>query len=247
METVYAPTVELPMHSHESTYFCFVLEGSFTEIYGRRSRSCRRSTLVFHPSGETHSDYFHTGARCFNIQINAEWLERVGQHSSLINTPADFYDERLSSLAAQVYREFREDDDFSTLAIEGLMLEMLAEASRCSVRQSEPRPPRWLRQVRDILDERFGESLTLVALSETVGVHPVHLAREFRRFYHSTAGEYVRRRRIEAACRAISTTDAPLAEIALATGFFDQSHFGKIFKQVMRLSPSAYRKSSRLR
>ncbi len=247
METVYAPTVELPTHSHESTYFCFVLEGSFTEIYGRRSRSCRRSTLVFHPSGETHSDYFHTGARCFNIQINAEWLERVGQHPSLINTPADFYDGRLASLAAQLYREFREDDEFSRLSIEGLTLEMLAEASRCSVRKSEPCPPRWLRQAREILDERFEESLTLAALSESVGVHPVHLAREFRRFYHCTVGGYVRKRRIEAACQAISTTDAPLAEIALAAGFFDQSHFGKIFKQVMRLSPSAYRKSSRVR
>ncbi len=222
-----------------------MIEGSFTEFYDKRSRSCRTSTLVFHPAGETHSDYFHTGARCFNVQINSEWLERVGQHSRLIETPADFYDERLSSLAARLYREFREDDDFSALAIEGLTLEMLAEASRYSVRKSEPHPPRWLRQAREILDERFDESLTLVALSEMVGVHPVHLAREFRRFYCCTVGGYVRQRRIESACRQISTTDLPFSEIALAAGFFDQSHFARTLKKFTGMTLSEYRAAFR--
>jgi len=41
-ETAYNSTLKLPKHSHEQAYFCFVLGGSFTESYGRRSRSCRR-------------------------------------------------------------------------------------------------------------------------------------------------------------------------------------------------------------
>jgi AraC family transcriptional regulator len=241
METAYAPTLNLPAHSHESTYFCFVIEGSFTEFYGKRSRLYYPSTLVFHPAGETHSDYFHTGARCFNIQMDAEWLERVQQHSSVISIPAAFCDQRLSVLAARLYREFREPDGFSSLAIEGLILEMLAETSRRTVLKSEPNPPRWLRQVREILDERFDESLTLVALSESVGVHPVHLAREFRRFYRYTVQEYVRKRRIDEACRRLSTTEAPFKEIALAVGFFDQSHFARTLKKFTGLTPSEYR------
>ena len=245
METIYAPAIELPAHSHELTYFCYVIDGSFTEFYERRSRSCRPSTLVFHPAGETHSDNFHTSARCFNIMIKAELLERVRQHSRVINTPADFCDERLSFLAARIYREFCEDDDFSRLAIEGLTLEMLAEASRRVVSKSETRPPYWLRQAREILDERFDESLTLAALSEIVGVHPVHLAREFRRFYRRTVGEYVRKRRVEIACRQISTTDASFRDIALAAGFFDQSHFARTLKKFTGLTPSEYRAASR--
>jgi AraC family transcriptional regulator len=245
METAYYPALKLPAHSHESAYFCFVLDGSFAELYGKHSRLCRPSTLIFHPAGETHSDYFHTGARCFNVQINDQWLERVGQHSRLIETPADFYDERLSSLAARLYREFREEDDFSRLSIEGLTLEMLAEASRYSVRKSEPRPPRWLRQAREILDERFDESLTLAALSESVGVHPVHLAREFRRFYCCTVGEYVRKRRTEIACRQISTTNLSFSEIALAAGFFDQSHFIRTLKKFTGMTPREYRAAFR--
>jgi len=247
METAYSPALKLPPHSHESAYFCFVLDGSFAEYYEKHSRLCRPSTLVFHPAGETHSDYFHTHTRCFNLQINSQWFERIRQSAILINAPANFYDERLSSLAFRLYREYLENDDFSRLAIEGLTLEMLAEASRHVVRKSEPRPPRWLRQAREIIDEQFDESLTLAALSETVGVHPVHLAREFRRFYRSTVGEYVRRRRVETACRQISTTDAPLSEIALAAGFFDQSHFARTLKKFTGLTPSEYRAAFRSR
>lgn len=246
-ETIYAPTIKLPVHSHKAAYFCFVLEGDFTEFYGRRSRLCRPSTLVFHPAGEKHSDRFETNARCFNIQMNALWLERVRQHSRVIESPTDFYDERLSNLALRLYREFREFDDFSSLSVEGLTLELIAEASRRSARKSEPRPPHWLRRTREILDERFDESLTLIALSELVGVHPVHLAREFHRFYRLTVGEYVRKRRIEIACQKISTTDAPLSEIALAVGFFDQSHFARTLKKFTGMTPSEYRAAFRPR
>ena len=245
-ETTYDSALRLAPHSHDAAYFCFVLQGNFTESYERSSRCCRRSTLVFHPAGETHSDSFETDARCFNIQMNSQWFDRVRQNSSLIESPADFYDEKLSNLALRLYREFQEFDDFSSLTIEGLTLELIAETSRRSTRKSEPNPPLWLRRAREILDERFDESLTLVALSESVGVHPVHLAREFRRFYRLTVGEYVRRRRIEVACRQISVTDFPLIEIALAAGFFDQSHFARTFKKFTGMTPSEYRAAFRL-
>ena len=242
-ETVYDAALDLPAHSHEAAYFCFVMAGRYSETYGGRSRSCRPSTLVFHPPGEIHSDYFHTRARCFNIQIESRWLELTRRGSGVINAPADFRDEQLSSLAVRLHREFREVDDFSALAIEGLTLEMLAETSRRAERKLEPRPPRWLQKAREILDERFDENLTLLALSESIGVHPVHLAREFRRFYRCTAGEYARLRRVEFARHQLTSTDLPLCDIALAAGFFDQSHFARTFKRVTGLTPGEYRAS----
>lgn len=246
-ETLYTPPCRLPAHTHESTYFCFVLEGSFTEFYGARSRSCSASTLIFHPAGETHSDHFHTGARCLNIQVSTQWFERVRSQSRVIHTPMDFSGGRFPFLAAQLYSEFRATDDFSSLAMEGLVLEMMAEASRLSAGKSGHHPPPWLRQARGILDERFGESLTLAALSGAVGVHPVHLAREFRRFYCCTVAEYLRRQRVEFARQQIAASDSPISDIALAAGFFDQSHFGRTFKRLTGMSPAAYRKTFRAR
>lgn len=249
-ETTYASALRLTPHSHEGAYFCYVLQGSFTENYERSgSRSCRQSSLIFHPAGETHSDYFHSDARCFNIQIDDHWFgdAQAAADSKMISAPADFFDSRLSFLAARLYREFREFDQFSALIIEGLTIELLAEASRRCFRKQEKAnpPPRWLRRAKEILDEQFDEKLTLPALSGLVSVHPTHLAREFRRFYSCSVGEYVRRRRVEIAARQISKTDATFAEIASAVGFFDQSHFARVFKSETGMTPQEYRKSLR--
>jgi AraC family transcriptional regulator len=240
-ETAYVPGLRLPQHSHEQAYFCFVLGGSFTEVYGQHSRSGHPSTLIFHPAGETHADLFHTTSRCFDIQMDTRWLERVRPPSRTISTPADFCGGQLANLAARLYREFRQLDEFSGLAVEGLALELIAEASRCSLKEPGRTPPHWLERVRAILHEQLGDRPSLVTLAQSVAVHPVHLAREFRRFYRCTIGEYVRQSRIEFACHQISTSDASLSDIAQAAGFFDHSHFARTFKTHMGMTPNQYR------
>ena len=248
-ETSYASNLKLPKHSHEEAYFCFVLEGGFTEVYGRRSRSCRPSTLVFHPAGEKHSDFFRTVSRCFNLQMKAEWLDPVSRETKVLTSSADFRGGSLSQLAWRLFREFRNSDVFSRLIIEALALEILAEASRHSAEKvAQTAPPRWLEQARELLHEQFCERLSQAEIAELVGVHSVHLAREFRRFYRCTIGEYVRRLRVEFACRQLaSASDVSLSEIALAAGFFDQSHFARTFKSLIGTTPHLYRAAHRSR
>jgi AraC family transcriptional regulator len=134
-------------------------------------------------------------------------------------------------------------DAASPLVIEGLVLELLAEASRKSLRRPDRQLPQWLYQAKELLHERFSESLTLSSISKALGIHPVHLSREFHKQFGSTIGEYLRQLRIEYACRQISTSNTPLARIALAAGFWDQSHLGRVFKERFGMTPSEYRDS----
>lgn len=236
-ETAYPPRLKLPEHSHQTAYFCFILQGTFTEAYGRRSRTCRASTLIFHPPEEVHSDHFHSRVRCFNVQIDAH----LHQQMVGLSQTADFQGSTLTHLVTKLYREFRRMDEVSSLVIEGLALEMMGAAVR-SVKMSKHTPPSWLARAREMLHENFAEGLTVADIAAAVGIHPTHLAREFHRYYQSTVGEYVRWRRVEFACHQIRASDAPLSEIALAAGFFDQSHFGRTFKGLTGMSPAAYRK-----
>nr|WP_281423864.1 helix-turn-helix transcriptional regulator [Mesorhizobium silamurunense] len=64
--------------------------------------------------------------------------------------------------------------------------------------------------------------------------------RDFHRAAGMTPGQYLRDRRIRAASTLIKT-DMPLAEIAAATGFADQSHLTRVFKTIKGLSPGAWR------
>lgn len=241
-ETAYPPRLKLPEHAHQTAYFCFTLQGTFTEAYGRRSRTCRASTLVFHPPEEVHSDLFYSRVRCFNVQID----EHLHRQMVGLSQPADFQGGTLTHLATKLYREFREMDEVSALVLEGLALEIVAEAAR-SVKTSKRAPPPWLTRAREMLHENFAEGLTVADVAAAVGMHPTHLAREFHRYYRRTIGEYVRQRRVEFACRQILASDAPLSEVAMAAGFFDQSHFGRTFKRLTGMSPAAYRRTFRAR
>jgi AraC family transcriptional regulator len=244
-ETAYSPGLKLPRHSHQSAYFCLVLQGSFTEFYENESRACRPSTLIFHPSDERHADHFHTAARCFNLLMDVQRVEHVRQHSGILDSPIDFHGGSLAQLATRLYKEFRQMDELSALIIEGLTIEMLGEAARSSLRRQRPEPPQWLEQARELLHDQFQERLTLSKVALSVGVHETHLAREFRRYYRSTVGEYIRRLRIEFACRRLSTSSSPLSEIAFAAGFTDQSHFARTFKLQTGMSPKTYRRTFR--
>jgi AraC family transcriptional regulator len=138
-------------------------------------------------------------------------------------------------------------DDLAPLAIEGLMLEMIACLSRGRLQRPERRPPAWLERARDLLRQEFAESHTLSAIAAAVGVHPTHLAREFRRLYGVTVGDYTRGLRIAFACRRLADSDAPLFEIAADAGFADHSHFARSFKAQTGVTPGEYRRASRSR
>jgi len=57
----------------------------------------------------------------------------------------------------------------------------------------------------------------------------------------------VRKLRVDAACRQLTTSDKPLSEIALSAGFADQSHFTKTFRRLTRTTPGEFRRSFRAR
>ena len=247
-EIVYPPGSHVPRHSHELSQFCFVQDGAFSEVYGRKFREGRPLTLIARPPDEAHAHRFlNSGAHCFVIEIERDFLQRVREHSLVLDDSAEFHGGLLAWLAKKIYNEFRRVDQASSLAIEGLTLEMMAETSRRNVKLLERRVPRWLEQAREFLHARFSETVALEDVAKSVGIHPVHLARVFRQTYCCTIGEYIRRLRIEFACREVSLTDTPFTEIAVTAGFYDQSHFSRTFKQIVGLTPREYRAAFRSR
>lgn len=242
-EALYPPKLKQPRHTHPLASFSFVLSGKYLENHGRQTRTRQPSTIIFHPPQESHSvDFQSEQVRILNVQVDFARLAYIREHSVVLDSSASRRTETIACLGHRIYREFRSENTVSTLAIEGLIYEILAEASRSDAATSERKSPFWLKQAIDFLHDNFSESLVFEDVARAVGIHPVHLARVFREKNGCTMGEYVRRLRVEFACRQISTTKLPLCEIALAAGFSDQSHLNKTFKTLFNLTPSEYRK-----
>lgn len=243
-ETKHPPSLVIPRHAHERASLSFVLKGSFVEILNRSPKQCAPFNLIIKSPGEIHADmYGALGAQSLIIEVKPESLERMRAFTKVLDCPSLVQSDGLARLAMRIYREFQAMDMASPLAIEGLILEMLAEASRPNEGTTVgARAPRWLRQAVELMHEDFArEGLTLSKIAAEVGVHPAHFARSFRQIYRSSVGDYIRRLRVECAAREIISSDHTLAEIAALAGFYDQSHLTHAFRLYMRTTPAAFR------
>ena len=98
-----------------------------------------------------------------------------------------------------------------------------------------------VRAATDTLHDDPRERWTLSSLAAHVGLHPSHLARAFRVAHGCTAGEYLRRLRVNELARALALGAEPIGLLALDLGFADQSHGTRAFQRWLRTSPGAYR------
>jgi AraC family transcriptional regulator len=242
-ERFYPSNSESPAHSHINSYIIITLDGQYCSTFGTRTEEFKRWSVSLHQEGVSHtSRYAATGARVLYIELPPKHLGRfLGLPASHLNTVIA-QGGLTEWTARQLYQEFIEPDDLSDVVLDGLVFQLFALL--CRRRRELPQSlPTWLGRADELIRTRFTESLGLEAIAQAVHVHPTHLAREYRRHYHCTIGEQVRRLRIEYACEQLSATTRPLADIALIAGFSDQSHFTVNFKQQIGTSPSQYRRS----
>jgi len=245
-EFAHPPHRRLPWHEHHDASICFVVAGAYAERTQREDRECPPQSMVFKPGGERHADQFgRDGGTCLLIEIGAARLESIEPFSDITARPSLVRNARLAGLGRRIYREFGSGDALSSLAVEGLVLELLVEASRAGATRRTPPRPQWLRDAHDLIHDSVSEPLTLSSIAGEVGVHPAHLARTFRAHYRCSVGDYVRRLRIERAAGELSDGSAPIAEIGLRSGFFDQSHFSRVFREHTGLTPAAFRAAAR--
>lgn len=240
-EKVYPAGLVLPNHSHREAHITFLIEGAFLERYSSSAMMCRPGAVRFLPAGELHSNEIESELRCLEIVTGQAFLDQLAGQSVVPRKPAQINGLTATWLANRLYAELSREDQASSIAIEGLVLAILAEIARAETRPNSMLVPAWLKQATEIVESRFLERLSLAEIAAEVGVHYVHLSRQFHKYNRCTVGELIRRRRVQYASHLLAHSQTPLAEIALICGFSDQSHLSFLFKRYMGLSPSKFR------
>lgn len=247
-ETVYPPGYRVPMHRHELPWFGFVLEGSILEILGRKLFECKPLKLLYRLPDEGHANRSgDQGSRCLTVELKQQFFQCFVRSSGILRDSAEFDGGLLPGLMLRLYNEFSSIDNVSPLAIEGLALELLAESHRRSTIVEKGVPPVWVKRAMEMIRQKFRDSLSLSGIAHEVGAHPVQLARGFRKYYGYSVGEYVRKLRVDCAYNQLVSSELPVVEIALATGFCDQAHFCRTFKRLTGMNPTELRASQRMR
>jgi AraC family transcriptional regulator len=236
----YEPGSAMLPHMHRQTSLTLVIGGDYLERIGRSHRRYKTGVAAFCPAGMLHAQEFGAaGARQIIIEPQAECLDCLAETLHLDEAPYGSSPE-LDRLGGRLLQELSNDDDFSCLAREGLVLEVLAAFARVSDSRTQ-RPPVWLETARDFIHANVCVPLSVAKIAKVAGRHQIHLAREFRRYFGSSIGCYQRSLRTQEAARLLCETCEDITHIALRCGFASHAHLCRVFRAHYGATPSQYR------
>lgn len=228
-------------HYHENPYFTFLLQGSVLEGNKKQVNECTSGSLLFHHWQDAH---YNIGSkeftRGFHIEIQPSWFAAFDIPPNTIEGSINIADPRIKILMYNIFKETKLADKTRQLTIDALLIETFALLSQ-TTETAGKRKPIWVNKVKDAL-HAAPENWQLMDLAKLANIHPVHLSRDFPKYFHVTLGDYIRSIKIQRALSLLPNRDLSLTDIAIHCDFADQSHFIRSFKASQQLTPLRFRK-----
>lgn len=230
----YAPGERHGRHTDRHSRISLLLRGGYREEGGAGTVRMAPGDVLLKSSRAYHEDAFgDEGAEL----VALEYLEY---------DPFDVQPDR------DLWR--RRDDAFAlrhaTAVLDGALsgdLEAVATAGDdlLAANANEPNErtpaPRWLERLKQELEEQTLATVRVATQARRAGAHPAHASRLFRRCYGASITEFAQTQSVRRALRALAHSQQALSEIALAAGFYDQSHMTRVFRRMTGRTPGAHR------
>ncbi|CAL9530561.1 hypothetical protein SUDANB145_04013 [Streptomyces sp. enrichment culture] len=233
-----------PMHVHEAWTLLIVDDGAVRYDLDRHEHGTPHDSVTLLPPHVPHNG---SPATPGGFRKRVLYLDGSRLGDDLIGPAVDRPDlrdpvlrQRVGQLHGALTRPGEELEAESRLTLIG-------ERLRTYLRPADARParrdPALARRLRELLDERLVEGLRLEEATALLPAHPAHLVRAFSGAYGIAPHQYLMSRRVERARRLLLAGDAP-ADVATATGFYDQAHLTRHFKKLVGVTPGRYRTST---
>lgn len=241
------PVLEVELHTHDTAHLILHLRGDYRSSAMGAPTVCRQPMLVYNPPGTTHRDHYARSdrvvtGRFLSIQLSARlWDSVAGTHQLAVDAECRC-DPRSLAVAGQLVSIVREDCPME-VEVDALVLELLARhAAPTSLPRLSPHVPPWFERALELLRDRWSEAVSISDVARACDVHPVYLARVFRKRLGQTPGDVIREARVQHASDLLTTTTNTLSEVALMCGFADQSHLTTAFRRSCAMTPGRYRR-----
>ncbi|WP_111323159.1 helix-turn-helix transcriptional regulator [Algoriphagus chordae] len=229
-------------HYHENPYFWYILNGNMMDCNKKVKTLCPPGSLMFTNWQEIHYGSKHSGdAAGFHLEFERSWLKNNDVNLALFEGSALIQQPKVHFLFAKLYYEFLQNDAYSKITIELLLLQICDALSDSKNASRTQKVPDWVELLKELIHyDKF--DLSLKHLSEQLGVHPAHISRAVPKYLSVSLGEYIRQHKLKEALPLILDRKNTLTNIAHQAGFSDQSHFNRVFNSVFDMNPNTYRK-----
>lgn len=226
----------VPPREESCQVLVIILSGSLGERIGGRDHQVVTGSLYVKGKGVRHSSLVGPeGAHCLSIAL----VDRPGGDFMLPRpngAPQQVRGASCARIGRRIARMEWHEQPANRLRLEAHLLELLSCVAANLSMQSEP--PAWLQLVHDQLRREFRSPPTIAQLAAAADVHPSHLLRSFRRHFGLSPTELIRRAKAEHALGMLGQPGTTLSEAASVSGFADQSHMGRVMRQIYGRTPA---------
>ncbi|HNX58354.1 MAG TPA: AraC family transcriptional regulator [Spirochaetota bacterium] len=240
-------------HSHEELPVGVIGSGSLGFRYRGGEIAAHRGMISIANPDDPHNGYALDGRgwsyRMFYLSpalVRSAAEEVCGRGITVpLFREGAIHDDRLASRLLSLHRRF-ESSCAPDIGAEETLLDVLRDliASHSTDKTADRKSGReraMVRKVTEYIRANAARSITLGELSDLAGLSPFYLSRSFHDATGLPPSEYLTQIRVRRA-RTLLAGDSSLAQIALAVGFSDQSHFTRRFRSIEGITPAAYRK-----
>ncbi|WP_436771059.1 helix-turn-helix domain-containing protein [Yinghuangia sp. YIM S09857] len=231
-----------PSHTHDAWTLLLVDDGAVRYGLHRREHGALPASVTLLPPHVPHDGRSARpdGFRKRVVYLTEDVLDRdlVGH---AVDTP-DLRDPLLRRRVDRLHRVLTSPGDSLEAASRlALIRERLLTHLGPRPADLEPRrpDPRLADRLRQLLDARIPDGLSLDEAAALLGAHPAHLVRCFTRQYGMPPHRYLTGRRVDLARRLLLAGRRP-AEVAALSGFYDQPHLTRHFRAAVGTTPARY-------
>lgn len=250
-------------HFHPFWELLFIIEGTRTFFYNKRSFQVSSGDLLLVQPGVLHRALNRPGEVCDLITLN--FLDNrspllVPLLASLEARAASEYpvlsmDEeqrsRFTRVLHSVATEIREKSEGYIAAAWGLLYQSLIDIARScpaasAVDTDKSVQGQRIAEILDYMSQNFYEPLSLPQVAHRFSLSESYLSHLFKKSTHFTFVEYLNSLRVKEACRLLVSSRMKAGDISQMCGFGSVTQFGRCFREVTGIAPLEYRKQNRL-
>ncbi len=240
-------TYEPGYHLHRKNFGNFLLmlveDGTMFVRTGKEIEKAPKNSVVLLDCYATQEYGTTDGATVLWIHFDGpmarSFYEHILQNLGCVFSPEEY--DRVHDAIEKIYSAFHEGkptDEFEeSRRLYGVLTSLL------SMHDVRADTSSGVKRSISYISEHFAEPLRTETLAEVACLSPYYFSRIFRRTTGMTPHQYVLETRIRTAKFLLSSTERSVKEIALETGFPDESSFCACFRTKTGMTPSDYRKS----
>ncbi|MBB6638430.1 AraC family transcriptional regulator [Cohnella thailandensis] len=235
-------------HFHEEYSIGLIYEGATNAWCEGRSFRVETGNVISFPPHMLHACQPEPGAdwKYKMLFIRREWLEGLERNElARLRIPFLLGDAKRARVSLHFEGTMNAlENRRDPLEVESTLIELIQEVAR---RDEEDQAHgerlgqdlRTAKRIKEYIQDRFAERITLEELERETGISRFHLIRLFKRDVHLPPHAYQNLLRVNHAKSELAKR-RPIAEIALECGFYDQSHFARTFSRIVGASPRSY-------